>query len=256
MMNIALIKSEDLRVAIDPSVSVVVAARNEQGNIERLAQRLPKMGPNDELIFVEGGSNDNTWEEINRVKGLYQSERTIKAIKQQGKGKGDAVRLGFKLAEKEVLMILDADMTVPPEELPKFLDALVENRGDFINGSRLVYSMEDQAMRFFNVVGNKFFATAFSFVLNQELKDTLCGTKVLWRSDYLRLSKNRDYFGDFDPFGDFDLLFGASRMGLSIVELPVRYKARKYGETNIQRWKHGWILLRMLVFAMGKIKFV
>ena len=111
-------------------------------------------------------------------------------------------------------------------------------------------------MRFFNIVGNKFFAAAFSFVLGQRFKDTLCGTKVLWRTDYQRLAAAREFFGDFDPFGDFDLLFGAARMGLKIVEVPVHYHERKYGTTNIQRWRHGLILLRMLLFAARRLKFL
>lgn len=238
------------------SVSVIVAARNEEGNIEALVQRLPKMGKNDELIFVEGNSTDNTWAEIQRVQEKYRDKKAIKIAQQDGKGKGDAVRKGFGLANNEIFMILDADMTVPPEELPKFYHAIKNDIGEFINGSRLVYPIEEKAMRFFNIIGNKFFALAFSFVLNQQLKDTLCGTKVITRQNYLKIAKNRSYFGNFDPFGDFDLIFGASRLGLKIVELPIAYKTRKYGETNISRWKHGFILLQMLCFASRKIKFI
>ena len=238
------------------SVSVVVAARNEAGNIENVITRLPKMGPEDELIFVEGHSTDSTWELIQKMAQKYQGTRNIKTAQQSGEGKGDAVRKGFQLASKEILMILDADLTVPPEDLPKFYRAITSGKGEFINGSRLVYPMEKQAMRFWNILGNKFFATAFSFVLGQKLKDTLCGTKVLRRENYLKIAEHRSYFGDFDPFGDFDLLFGASRLGLKIVEIPVTYKERTYGETNIQRWRHGAMLFRMLFFAARRIKFI
>jgi glycosyltransferase involved in cell wall biosynthesis len=175
--------------------------------------------------------------------------------RQTGKGKGDAVRLGFAQAKGDILMILDADMTVPPEDLPRFYDALISGKGEFINGVRLVYPMEDEAMRFFNFLGNKFFSMAFSWLLGQPIKDTLCGTKVLWKSDYKLITANRTYFGDFDPFGDYDLIFGAAKLGLKIVDLPVRYRARTYGSTNIQRWSHGLLLLRMVVFAAKKIKF-
>lgn len=177
-------------------------------------------------------------------------------MRQEGKGKGDAVRMGFSRARNEILMILDADLTTPPEDLPKFYAALASGKGEFINGSRLVYPMEKEAMRFFNILGNKFFASAFSFVLGQRFKDTLCGTKVLTLENYKKLAANRTYFGEFDPFGDFDLIFGAARLGLKIVEIPVRYRERTYGETNIQRWKHGSILLGMLFFAARKIKFI
>ncbi len=153
-------------------------------------------------------------------------------------------------------MILDADLTVPPEDLPKLYNAIASGRGEFINGSRLVYPMEKQAMRFFNILGNKFFSMMFTWLLGQRVKDTLCGTKVILKKDYELLAQNRSYFGNFDPFGDFDLLFGAAKLNLKIVELPVRYKERTYGTTNIQRWKHGWILLKMVFFAMKKIKFI
>jgi hypothetical protein len=239
-----------------PSVSVVVPARNEAGNIEAAILRTPKMGPDDELIFVEGNSTDDTWQRMMEMKEKYGATRTIRIDRQNGKGKGDAVRKGFMLASKEILMILDADLTTPPEELPRFYAALVSNKGEFINGSRLVYPMEKQAMRFLNMVANKFFALMFSFVLGQRFKDTLCGTKALTRENYRKLATHRNFFGDFDPFGDFDLIFGAARMGLHIVEVPIHYRERTYGQTNIQRWKHGVILLQMLAFAAKRMKFI
>jgi glycosyltransferase involved in cell wall biosynthesis len=162
---------------------------------------------------------------------------------------------GFAAASGEILMILDADLTVPPEDLPRFYEALRSGKGEFVNGVRLVYPMETKAMRFANLLGNKFFSLAFSWLLGQAIKDTLCGTKVVLRSDYDRIAANRSYFGDFDPFGDFDLLFGAARLNLRIVEIPIRYHQRTYGTTNIQRWRHGWLLLRMVVFAARRIKF-
>jgi hypothetical protein len=116
--------------------------------------------------------------------------------------------------------------------------------------------MESQAMRFLNLLGNKFFSLTFSWLLGQSVKDTLCGTKVLWKSDYEQIAANRAYFGDFDPFGDFDLLFGAARLNQKIVDLPIRYRERTYGSTNVQRWKHGWLLLKMVLFASRRIKFV
>jgi hypothetical protein len=153
-------------------------------------------------------------------------------------------------------MILDADLTVAPEDLPKFYNALVENHGEFVNGSRLVYPMEKQAMRFLNLLGNKFFSMMFTYLLDQKFKDTLCGTKVLYRSDYEKLAANRAYFGEFDPFGDFDLIFGAAKQNLKIVEMPIRYAERTYGDTNIHRWRHGLLLLKMVGVAARRLKFV
>ncbi len=237
------------------SVSVVIPARNEKGNIEALIQRTPKMGRHTEIIFVEGNSNDGTWEEIQRLCPLYKQTHDIKWIQQDGKGKGDAVRKGFGIASCDILMILDADMTVAPEELPKFFNAIASGTGEYINGTRLVYPMEKEAMRFLNLLGNKFFSLMFSWLLGQKLKDTLCGTKVISRENYIKLAANRSYFGEFDPFGDFDLIFGAAKLKLKFIEVPIRYRARVYGETNISRFKHGWLLLKMTVFAFKKIKF-
>jgi len=237
----------------NPSVSVVVPARNEAGNIELAVKRTPEMGEWMEIIFVEGGSSDNTWEEIVRVKEKFP-EKKIKITKQDGKGKGDAVRKGFSLAEGEVLMILDADLTMPPEELPKFYKAISEDKGEFINGVRLVYPMEDQAMRLLNLYGNKFFSIIFTYILGQNYKDTLCGTKVLRKSDYEKIARNRTYFGDFDPYGDFDLIFGAAKLCLKTVQLPIKYRKRTYGETNISRFSGGWLLLRMAWLGFLKFK--
>jgi SAM-dependent methyltransferase len=241
--------------ARQPTVSVVVPARNEAGNIERIVREVPEMGGGTELIFVEGHSADETFAAID---GAIQANpaRAISLHRQTGTGKGDAVRFGFEKATGDILMVLDADLTVDPSMLPRFYEALQSGRGEFINGVRLVYPMEEEAMRTLNFLGNKFFSLAFSWLLGQPIKDTLCGTKVLWREDYARIVANRSYFGDFDPFGDFDLLFGAAKLSLKIVELPVRYGARRYGTTNIQRWRHGWMLLKMVVFAARRIKFV
>ncbi len=254
MTNFILARPFPVKSMQTPSVSVIVAARNEAGNIAQLFARTPEMGSGTELVFVEGHSQDNTYSMI-EMEIATHPERKSQLHRQTGEGKGDAVRLGFSKANGDILMILDADMTVPPEDLPRFYEALYSGRGDFINGVRLVYPMEDEAMRFFNFLGNKFFSLAFSWLLGQPIKDTLCGTKVLWKRDYELISENRNYFGDFDPFGDYDLIFGAAKLGLKIVDLPIRYRARTYGETNIRRWSHGCLLLRMVIFAAKRIKF-
>lgn len=236
-------------------VSVIIPACNEAGNIKDIVRRVPKLGNDTELIFVEGHSTDNTYETIRDTIAAFP-ERKCKLYRQKGRGKGDAVRLGFDRAEGQILIILDADMTVPPEDLTRFVEAIESGKGEFINGVRLVYPLEDQAMRFFNILGNKFFSLAFSWLLGQTIKDTLCGTKVLWKRDYQKISDNRNYFGDFDPFGDFDLLFGAAKLNLKIVEMPIRYRSRTYGDTNIARWRHGLLLLKMVLFAAKRIRFV
>ena len=237
----------------DRSVSVVCPCRNEAGHVETLVERFPELGTATELIFVEGGSTDDTRAEIERQIALHP-ELDVSLVDQPGRGKGDAVRAGFAAAKHDVLTILDGDLSVRPEDLPKFYRAVVDGRAELANGSRLVYDVEPGAMRFLNMLGNRTFSRLFKSITGHYVKDTLCGTKVLLREDYERIAANRSYFGDFDPFGDFDLLFGAARLNMKIADLPVRYQPRTYGETNISRWRHGWLLLRMTLFAFWKFK--
>jgi SAM-dependent methyltransferase len=236
-----------------PQVTVVCPCRNEAGNIERIVSRLPQMGARTELIFVEGGSQDDTYERCLDVE-KKNPDKDIKVYQQTGKGKGDAVRLGYSKASGDVFMILDADMTVPPEDLPRFYRVIANGTVEFVNGSRLVYPMGTKAMRFLNLCANKFFAWAFSVILEQDVKDTLCGTKVLIRSDYEQLAAGRAYFGTLDPFGDFDLLFGAAKLNLKIQDLPIIYRDRDYGDTNISRFSHGWLLLKMAWLGFWRLK--
>jgi len=254
LTNFVIARPIMTRIDVKPTCTVVIAARNEEGHINELFERLLDLEFATEIIFVEGNSNDDTHFAIKQAISNHPT-LNCRLLTQSGKGKGDAVRKGFAVAVGDVLMILDADMTVLPEDLKRFYDAIVSHKGDFINGVRLVYPMEERAMKFFNLVGNKFFSFAFSWLLGQPIRDTLCGTKVIWRKDYERLAKGRAYFGDFDPFGDFDLLFGAAKLKLKILEIPVRYHERRYGETNISRWKHGFLLLKMVIFAARRIKF-
>jgi SAM-dependent methyltransferase len=236
-----------------PTTSVVIPCRNEAGHIPSLVERLPDLGPGSEFLFVEGNSTDDTEAVLRRTVDENRS-RGFRFLKQPGKGKGDAVRAAFAEAKGDVVLILDSDMGVAPEDVPKFVEALVRGKGEMVNGSRMVYPMEGRAMRFLNLLANKTFAWLFSWLLGQQVRDTLCGTKALYREDYERIAANRSYFGDFDPFGDFDLLFGASRLNLRIVDLAVRYHERTYGETNISRFRHGFLLLRMVLFGARKLK--
>jgi len=248
------LRTEAFQRIPDPSCTVVIPTRNERGNIRSAVERIPRLGRHTEVIFVDGHSADGTEEEIRKVIDEHP-ELDIKFVLQDGVGKGDAVRKGFDLASGDVLIILDADLTVAPEDLPKFWLALVEEKGEFINGSRLVYPMEENAMRLANMAGNKLFGLIFSWILDERVTDTLCGTKVLWANDYRRIAAQRRTFGDFDPFGDFDLLFGAANLGLKIREVPVRYRERKYGTTNIRRWEHGLLLARMAVIGARRLRF-
>jgi SAM-dependent methyltransferase len=242
-------------LAQDLTCSVIVPARNEAGNIRAALERIPVLGARTEVIFVEGHSRDGTWAAIQREVAAYRGPLHVRALQQSGRGKWDAVRMGFAAATGDVLVIQDADLTAPPEDLPKFFAAVASGRVEFANGSRLVYPMEKEAMRFLNLVGNKFFALALSFTLGQPIKDSLCGTKMLLRSDYERILARIAVLGDFDPFGDFNLLFGAALLKLRIRDIPVRYKDRTYGTTNISRFRHGWLLLKMTAFGMLKLKF-
>ena len=243
------------RKADEPSVSIVIPTRNERGNIEAAFLRTPKLGKWTELIFVDGHSDDGTVEEIGRYTKKYGGQwHRVELVHQSNKGKGNAVRQGFAACRGDILMILDSDLTMPPEELGKYYDAMVEGKGDLINGCRLIYPVEKRAMQFLNLIANHLFANLFTWLLDQRIKDTLCGTKTLWRRDYEKIAVNRTYFGDFDPFGDFDLLFGATRLNLKIVDMPIHYRNRSYGDIKIHRWRHGLMLLRMSWKAFVKLK--
>jgi len=244
------------QVTPPPSISVVIPCRDEKGNIEELVRRVPDFPGPSEIVFVDGCSKDGTLDEMRRVAALYPAKKIRIFEQTEATGKGGAVRIGFEKAEGDILVILDGDISVPPESLVKFYRQLELRTGEFINGTRLVYPMEKQAMRFLNIGGNKFFSMSFSYLLDQPIRDTLCGTKALYKSDYDRIAQNRAFFGDFDPFGDFDLLFGAAKLNLRIVEVPVRYFERRYGVTKIHRFRHGLLLLRMCLIATAKIKFI
>ncbi len=255
LTNWIIARPQRLERQTSPTVSVICPCRNEAGNVQQIVDRLPLMGSQTELIFVEGHSKDDTLAVCRRI-AASMPEKNITVLVQEGRGKGDAVRLGFSHAKGDILMIQDADASVAPEDLVYFYDALVSGRGEFINGCRLVYAMDPKAMRFLNLLGNRFFALLLSTLIGQPIKDSLCGTKVLRQSKYLELTRGRAYFGGLDPFGDFDLLFGAAKLNLKIVEIPIRYRQRTYGTTNISRFADGWLLLRMSAKAAVKLFFI
>ena len=254
LVYLAVLRPNVAASEVRPSLSLVIPARNERGNIENAMKRMPDLGCDLEVIFVEGHSKDGTWEEIQRVKEQYGGRFDIKVMQQTGKGKNDAVRLGFSQARGDLLTILDADLTMPPELLLRFYQAYCDGHADFINGSRLVYPMEGEAMRFLNRLANTFFAKALSWVLDVRLGDSLCGTKLVSRHDYRRFVEWRHRFGDFDPFGDFELLFPAAELALGITDVPIRYRNRTYGSTNISRFSHGFMLLKMTLIGFLRIK--
>jgi glycosyltransferase involved in cell wall biosynthesis len=252
--NFVVARPKAMPLRTKPGVSVIIPTWNEAGTIQAAVEKTPIMGSWTELVFIDNHSTDGTVEKIKEMQRKHRDKHIVYQKQRPQKGKGVAVRQGFDLAKGDMLMILDSDLTMPAEDLPKYYDALVSGTADFANGCRLVYPMEDQSMRTLNHIANKFFSLTFSWLLDQPVKDTLCGTKVLWKKDYDRIVAGRSFFGDFDPFGDFDLLFGASKLNLKIVDIPIRYKARTYGEIKIQRWKHGVLLIRMCVYAYRKLK--
>jgi SAM-dependent methyltransferase len=266
LVNLPLIRHLGVTVAItarprrapvlagEIGCSVIVPARNEAGNIRAALERIPVLGRRTEVVFVEGHSTDDTWAAIQRETAAYRGPHLIRVLQQTGKGKWDAVRAGLAVAQGDVVVIQDADLTAPPEDLSKFFDALASGTAEFVNGSRLIYPVEEGAMRFLNMIGNKFFSRALSYVLGQQIKDSLCGTKMLLRSDYERLTRRIAPFGSFDPFGDFNLLFGSALLDLRIRDVPVRYKDRTYGSTNISRFRHGWMLLKMTWWGLRHLR--
>lgn len=240
----------------DYSVSIIIPAKNEKENVRGLLKKIPRLSKNIEVIFVEGHSKDNTLTAIKDEIKSYKGPIKTKLLKQNGIGKADAVNLGLSKAKNEMLIIFDADLSVYPNDLKKFYQAIKDGKAELANGSRLVYPLEGQAMQTLNIVGNKIFSLIFSYLLGQTIKDTLCGTKVLLKKNYNLILKNKGQFGNFDPFGDYNLLFGASKLNLKITDIPVRYHERKYGKTNISRFQHGLLLLKMTLIAARKLKFI
>lgn len=237
------------------SVSLIIPARNEAGNIARIITKIPKFGKWQEIIFVEGHSKDKTWEKIQKeIKKKHRKHIRTSAFQQKGKGKADAVKLGFEKAKGDILMIYDADMTVDAKDLEKFYFALASKKARFANGSRLVYPMEDDAMRFLNKIGNKLFSVLFTHILGVRFKDTLCGTKVMWRKDFIKYKRDYLRYLKTDPFGDFALIFTAVKNKLKIAEIPIRYKERVYGSTNINRFYHGLLLFKMTIRALVEFR--
>lgn len=237
-----------------PSLSIIIPARNESGNIKNALDRIPHISASRiEIIFVEGNSTDNTWESIQEMVSKPHEKFSVTAFKQPGKGKNDAVRVGFAKATCDLVTILDADLTMPPEMLNRFYEAYCKGLGDFINGSRLVYPMENEAMRTLNRIGNISFAKILSWVLGLKIGDSLCGTKFYSLDDYRRIEAWRDKFGDFDPFGDFEMLFAASELALGVIDVPIRYRSRTYGETNINRFYNGYELIRMTTIGFFRV---
>ncbi|MFO7569096.1 MAG: glycosyltransferase [Smithellaceae bacterium] len=241
--------------AAKPSLSVIIPARNEAKNIENALIRMPALPGTDlEIIFVEGHSTDETWEEIQSVQKKYAARYRIKALRQNREGKNDAVKLGLSHAEGDLYVILDADLTMPPEQMQQFYEIYCDGIADFVNGSRLVYPMEKEAMRFLNRLGNVFFAKMLSHILDARLSDSLCGTKLFSRHDYRLIQLWQKDFGKFDPFGDFELLFPAAVLSIGIIDVPIRYRSRTYGSTNISRFRHGLMLFKMVSIGFFRIK--
>lgn len=237
------------------SVSVIIPCKNEVGNVEDAVRRIPEMGKHTEIIFCDDKSTDGTADKVLEMQQKYPG-RDIKLVHGPGISKSFNVWTGFDAAQSDILMILDADLTTIPEELPYFFDAIASGRGEFINGSRMVYPMAEDAMKPLNVLGNKMFSMAFSYLLGQTIKDTLCGTKVLWKRDYERMKPLRDSWGVTDRWGDYELIFGAAKLNLHIIDLPVHYLERIYGETKMtKRFKNAAVMARMCLAALKKLRF-
>lgn len=242
---------------LDPAklkVSVVIPCKDEKGNIQGAVERIPKLGGQTEIIFCDDKSTDGTVEEIERMRALHP-DKDIRLVAGPGICKAQNVWAGFRAATGDVLMILDADLTTMPEELPYFLELLCNGRAEFVNGSRLVYAMPVGAMKGTNMLGNKFFSLLFSYLLDQRVKDTLCGTKALWRADWQRIEPMLDSWGTPDRWGDYELLFGAAKLNLRIRDLPVHYQERIYGSTKMTKvFKNGLVMLRMCFYGFLRLK--
>jgi len=230
-----------------PSLSIIVPAKNEAGTIRKIVDELPDVGSMTEIIFIESDSSDNTLEEIKKVVAEYKGPKQLQFTSLDRPGKAEAVVKGFDMARGDICIIYDADMTVSSDEIKKIYEAAKTDSDIFINCSRFVYPMEKGAMRGFNYLGNKIFALIIGTLVGQKMTDTLCGTKVIYRNNFDKIKQSGLIEKLGDPFGDFTLILGAKKLGLKIIEIPVTYKKRICGITNISRFKDGWKLLKIVL---------
>lgn len=231
------------------SKTIIVPAKNEEGNLNELINRIPYLGNNVEVIISCGISNDNT---LGMAKSLKSDNFIIKVIEQTSKGKANAVWEACEQSSNDLIAILDADLSVDPEELSSFFELIETKKCDFVNGTRLIYSMEKGSMRFINNFGNRLFQYVVSKIIRLPLTDSLCGTKVFKKNLYEKIKKWQSVVKIKDPFGDFDLLFAAAYSSQKIVEYPIHYRARKYGTTQIRRFKDGFKLIKYLSVSFYK----
>jgi glycosyltransferase involved in cell wall biosynthesis len=236
MQYVVCRKRQDISKRDSMSCSIVVPCHNEEGNIEECVRRIPDVGTSTEILIVDDGSTDNTAGVAHRISRIDKRVAVIRIEKNLGKG--NAVRAGFDRARGDILIILDADMSVMPEDIPKFFNAIADGAAEFVNGTRMVYPIEKQAMKFLNYLGNKMFGIITSIIMGQRNTDTLCGTKALLRKDYYHI-------GIKDcQWGDFDLLYGAARLRLKMLEMPVNYRRRIRGSSKMRVFKHGLGIMR------------
>ena len=215
----------------------------------------PRLGSGTEIIFCDDKSNDGTADEVRRQQTLHP-DREIQLYEGPGICKALNVRTAFDRAKDDILMIFYADLTTMPEELPYFYDTIATGRAEFVNGSRFIFPMEGVAMAPLNLIGNRFLSWLVSMAIGQHVSDTLCGTKVLWRRDWPAILGLAKLWGTNDRWGDYDLLFGAAKLHLRIVDLPVHYQERVSSVTKMtRRFHNGFIMLRMCGAAFIKFKF-
>ena len=232
----------------DPMISILIPARNEEGNKELLIEALNKFKkiPNKiEIIFVEGNSKDNTFQMLENLTKEFSKNFKISLLKQTSTGKKNAVVEGFNTSSGDTLAIIDCDFTV---DIDDSIDAIMEstkNENILINCSRTTFPMEKDAMRWANYIGNRCFAIFLSILINKPISDSLCGTKVFSRKFFNLMKKNGSWESKSDPFGDFTIIFEAANNNIKILNYPVRYYARRSGAPNISRWLDGIKLLKV-----------
>tara|TARA_B110000977_G_scaffold125183_1_gene160299 strand:+ start:1495 stop:2904 length:1410 start_codon:yes stop_codon:yes gene_type:complete len=234
MINLTVLKKVQKKnyQAEGKKISFIIPCKNEGGNIKFFYEKIINSTINAEFLFGNDNSSDNTLDEIKKLQQAIPNKE-IKIYDGPGVCKSENVYKGINLASGEIILIYDADLTVSFDDLVNSINLLLKTDADFINCTRMIMPQQKNAMKFLNFYGNLFFAFLFSILFKQKITDTLCGTKIFFKKDWEQIKKYNNTWGAKDLWGDFDLLLGAYKNNLKIVENPISYTDRKEDETKM-----------------------
>ena len=256
LSNITILKKKDQNFSNnkDLRVSFIIPCKNEENNIKTFENEIKNSNQSNEYLFGDDNSMDKTIDEIDK---LSKKLNNNKILKYNGPGvcKSENVYKGIELSSGDIIVVYDADLTVDFKDVEFSIDILKNTNADFINCTRMIYPQKDGAMKFSNFIGNSIFANLFSLLFRKKITDTLCGTKIFFKKDWVKIKKNITGLGVKDLWGDFDLLIGAYKNNLKITEVPVTYHERKEDNTKMTSvFLNGIRMLSIVLVAFYKLR--